>query len=613
VNGFRTIAFTLGILLALITMPAAAQTATVKFDPDPLIKGKTGQLVLTLTNTGAVAPPTVSLPTGLTLNRANPNVTKVNINGRESFRMEWSVTGTAAGNYTINFPEVQGRVKIKPPPVSVSVKDIKDMPKNLYGAVDGEDVFATIEMTSTNLYRRQVANATLKVYVRNGSSEKISLTIPKTLSSERNLREKDRKAEQIGASRYYMTSYEFRVWPNTAGKISVQPTLDLVIRKVGDRFGFTARVRRVSIKPLEAVVINVKKFPLKGRPASFSEAVGEFEFTANAAPGICKVGDPVTLRYDMSSAYSVMKPVQPPKMENTKGFKVYPAELQHESPGDSGVGGTKVYEQIIEPTSTDVKQVPALKFSYFDPMKEEYVEITKGPFTLTVKPSDKPLPKPEIDPATAAAVAAAAAAKTPEPEPTSMTDAFLDQQEQKEIQNLYPEREVGRWSRTDQVPFYLRTQEVVASFLKKPLTVYPFLKAQALPFLLFGLCFLVARRRRKTKGDVARKRRKQAPKAARGGLSVASRAKEPGGFYEGVWQTLTEYFGHRLNLSPGEVESARVQRAFPDQAEEIASLFTASEAARYGQASDANMKQDHKRLKALIRRCEKSKPASGLS
>lgn len=611
-NGFRsTFLFLAGILLAgLIVLPAAAQTATVKFDPNPLVKGKTGQLVLTVTDTGAVAEPRLSLPAGLTLQGARPNVTRVNINGRQSQRMEWSVIGTAAGNYTVQFPEVQGRMKIKPPPASVVVKDIKDMPKNRYGAVDGEDVFATIEMASTNLYRRQVVNATIKVYVRNGSSEDISLDIPKTLSSERNLREKDRKAEQIGSSRYWMTSYQFRTWPNTTGKIAVQPTLNLAIRKVQDRFGFTARVRRVSIKPVKPVIINVQKFPSKNRPASFSEAVGEFEFTATARPAICKVGDPITLRYDVNSANSVMGPVQPPKMDDLKGFKIYPPRLQDSTPGTSGVGGRKVYEQVIEPTSTDVKQVPAIKFSYFDPRVEKFIEITKGPFTLTVKPSDKPLPKPEIDPATAAAVAAAAAAKDPEPEPPSLTEAFLNQQEQKEIQNLYPEREVGRWSRTDKVPFYLQTKNVVASFLKKPLTVFPFLTAQAVPFLLFGLCFLVARRRRKTKGDVARARRKQAPKAARGGLSVASRSKEPGAFYEGVWQTLTEYFGNRLNLSPGEVESARVQRAFPDQADEIASLFSASEAARYGQASDANTKQDLKRLKALIRSCERSTPVS---
>lgn len=595
-----------GLLCALLgALPVAAQTATVKFDPNPLVKGKTGQLVLTVTDTGAVAPPRLSLPAGLSLNSANPNVTRVNINGRQSQRMEWSVTGTAAGDYTVRMPQVQGRVKITPPAASVAVKDIKDMPKNRYGAVDGEDVFATIEMASTNLYRRQVVNATIKVYVRNGSSEDISLDIPKTLSSERSLREKERKAEQIGSSRYWMTSYQFRTWPNTSGKIPVQPTLNLAIRKVQDRFGFTARVRRVSIKPVKPVIINVQKFPTKNRPASFSEAVGEFDFTATARPAICKVGDPITLRYDVNSANSVMGPVQPPKMDDLKGFKIYPPRLQDDTPGTSGVGGRKVYEQVIEPTTTDVKQVPAIKFSYFDPRVEKFIEITKGPFTLTVKPSDKPLPKPEIDPATAAAMAAA---NPPEPEPTkSITDAFLEQQEQKEIQNLYPEREVGRWGRTDQVPFYLQTQEVEASFLKKPLKAFPFLKAQALPFLLFGLCFLVARWRRKTKGDVARARRKQAPKAARGGLSVASRAKEPSAFYEGVWQTLTEYFGNRLNLSPGEVESARVQRAFPIQAEEIAHLFSASEAARYGQASDANMKEDHKRLKALIRSCEKSK------
>jgi len=379
------------VALIFGTLSAAANPATVKFDPNPLVKGGTGQLVLTVTDPdiGAVAVPKISLPAGLKMVSAQPTVTRLSIRGQRSQRLEWNVSGEASGTYTFSLPELQGNTKIKPPPVTVSVKDFADMPKNPYGAIDGADVFATLKMDSTNVYRHQVTPVTVKVYVRNGSSEDISLDLPKSLASERSLRETDRRAEQIGAHLYWRTSYQFRVWPNTTGKFEVQPTLNLAIRKVQDRFGFTARARRVSIKPVKAAVINVQKFPYKGRPASFSEAVGKFEFTATARPAICEVGDKITLRYDVNSVTSVMGPVQPPKMAELKGFKIYPPRLQEDTPAPSGVGGRKVYEQVIVPTTSDVKQMPAIKFSYFDPRAEKFIEISK-PFSVNVKPlSDK--------------------------------------------------------------------------------------------------------------------------------------------------------------------------------------------------------------------------------
>ncbi|MBL8012889.1 MAG: BatD family protein, partial [Candidatus Omnitrophica bacterium] len=49
----------------------------------------------------------------------------------------------------------------------------------------------------------------------------------------------------------------------------------------------------------------------------------------------------------------------------------------------------KVLEQVIIPTSIDIKEVPSISFSYFDTAAKEYRTITKGPFSIIVTPPKK--------------------------------------------------------------------------------------------------------------------------------------------------------------------------------------------------------------------------------
>jgi len=376
--------------------------------------------------------------------------------------------------------------------------------------------------------------------------------------------EADTRAEMISGQKYWVSTFEVKAWPKQTGTLTLYPDMTMEIRGRADRFGFTRSLKKQVIKPVKPVVLKVKKFPEEGRPDSFTEAVGDFIFNAMVknTKSECKVGEPITLKYEINSENAVLDTVQAPRITDEEGFKVYPPRLEEFTPGTSGIGGRKVYEQIIEPTTTDVKMVPKISFSYFDPVKDAYQEIVKGPYRFKVFPSDEPVyqpeqitkltpPKPVTPDAGAKTGGGATAASTPGGDtkspavavpppaaPGGLLNALLpgglthDQADQ----FFYPSRDVKSWSRSDHVPFYLRARNLAASFLPKSMTVYPFLKAQTLPLLALGLCFFVARRRQKTKGDVARTRRKQAPGAARAGLSAAAKAKDQRGFYEGIWQ-----------------------------------------------------------------------------
>ncbi len=148
-----------------------------------------------------------------------------------------------------------------------------------------------------------------------------------------------------------------------------------------------------------------------------------------------------------------------------------------------------------------------------------------------------------------------------------------------------------------------------------------FLAAQLLPAAVLGLLFLAVMRREQLAGDIALARRHQAPRTARTGLRKAERAISRGdrkAFYEAIWETLSSYFGHRLNLAPGELSTEVVLSALnhahmnASDTECIRVLFERCERARFGDVGADTVHEAQERgileeLNQVLRKCERLK------
>jgi len=141
--------------------------------------------------------------------------------------------------------------------------------------------------------------------------------------------------------------------------------------------GFQKKTIRVTSAPLQLTVQDV---PAEGKPADFSGAVGQFNFEANLSPTQVKVGDPVTLRMTVSGLGD-LKTVTLPTFHDDR-FKTYDPIVHDED-------GKKALEEVIIPTKDDIKEVSALKFSFFDTASGQYRTITQGPFPIQVSPPPK--------------------------------------------------------------------------------------------------------------------------------------------------------------------------------------------------------------------------------
>jgi hypothetical protein len=268
-----------------------------------------------------------------------------------------------------------------------------------------------------------------------------------------------------------------------------------------------------------------------------------------------------------------LEKITPPSIAENPDIKLYEARTV-----PSGNPNEVCFEQVLIPKSETITSIPAIAFSYFDSRTADFRTINRGPFPVKV----------EAMPQQAAQVIA--------------TVPSTIQQETKILGRdiVYLKSLPKVWKLEQDVPWY-RTRL--------------FRILMALPALLVALAAGVSARRNALANDVALSRRQKAPKAARAHIQRAGqtlRQNNETEFHEALWNALADYFGHRLNLAPGEVTLQAVLARFPGESAALETLFNTVEQRRYGirsgQGGPDEMKALLQQLEITLRKCERMKP-----
>jgi hypothetical protein len=203
----------------------------------------------------------------------------------------------------------------------------------------------------------------------------------------------EQSTEMVNGVRYDSVVFKTNIYPGRLGDLTLGPIQiqGNILYKTGqenpfnqdnDFFGanvfnnffdsYATRPVAVSSKP---IVLHVSQLPETNRPDDFSGAIGQFDFQASVSPLQVKIGDPLTMKMDVQGNGN-FKNIKMPVFQ-AQGFKVYEPQIRD-------TGNEKKSEEVIIPTSADIKEVPALQFSYFDTSTKDYKTITRGPFTIKV-------------------------------------------------------------------------------------------------------------------------------------------------------------------------------------------------------------------------------------
>jgi hypothetical protein len=134
----------------------------------------------------------------------------------------------------------------------------------------------------------------------------------------------------------------------------------------------------------EPVMVNVKRLPVEGRPASFTGAIGMFDFEqVSATPGAVRAGEPLTLAVTLRGVGNIHR-IVPPKLAWAKGWQVFAPVVGASVPSMDGQPGMTTFTYTMIPLNNSVKATPEIPFSVFNPAAGTYAEMPIPPVPIQV-------------------------------------------------------------------------------------------------------------------------------------------------------------------------------------------------------------------------------------
>ncbi len=149
-----------------------------------------------------------------------------------------------------------------------------------------------------------------------------------------------------------------------------------------DNFFGGLKEKSVTLKSDE-LYLRILPLPEEGKPSSFNGAIGSFSMSVSSSPAAVRTGDPVTLRVRISGTGNFDR-VSKPSVETDANWKTYNPEATFKPLDAVGFQGEKFFEQVLIPQSPDIKEIPPLVFTWFDPVQRKYNQIKSDPLPLTV-------------------------------------------------------------------------------------------------------------------------------------------------------------------------------------------------------------------------------------
>ena len=154
--------------------------------------------------------------------------------------------------------------------------------------------------------------------------------------------------------------------------------------RMGTRRAAAARVVRSEGNPLS---IKIKPLPTEGRPASFAGAVGpQYGIETEVNRTVVRVDDPIRLTVTLMGD-SFLKTAQLPNLSADSDMSPEHFLLPEEPPSGTYQDGRRQFEVTVRVLDESVSEIPALAYSWFNPITEQYETARSNPIAMRVLPA----------------------------------------------------------------------------------------------------------------------------------------------------------------------------------------------------------------------------------
>jgi hypothetical protein len=531
------LAFMLAWLVPVV-LPAASFTASL--DRNTITLGES--VTLSLAFEGGV-PQSAPTPPAI----ANLNVADVGwsqsmsadlVSGRSTTTLthNFSLTPAQPGDFVIpSLTSEVGSQKLTTQPLKLKV--LKPGAATSDAADSGSQLaFFKLVLPKKEIYLGETIIAELQLYVsdkvQNFGSFQLA-AMPAQGFTVGTMKERQHGSVQTGNGIYTEIPIAIVLTPVKTGALSIGPiTAGLVLElpstnrrrdSFWDPFGVLGRNerRRVSLVT-EPETVQAIPLPAQDAPPNFNGAVGNYTLAVTAGPTNVALGDPITVRIQISGS-GALDSIALPDQPAWHDFKLYPPTSKVESSDPLGVTGTKTFEEIVVPQNSDVRALPPVSFSFFDSDSKVYRTLTGPAIALSVRPGGS-----------TAVPVIAAANRAAQDNPPPSSDIVSIKQRLGEVATLTP-----------------------------PLIQRPwFLGLQSVPALALLSAVLWRKRTENLANNPRLRRRRQTLQIIREGRNDLRRfaaGNNSDAFFATLFRLLQEQLGERLDLQASAITEAVIE------------------------------------------------------
>src|SRR6266705_2421312 len=414
---------TVAAILAASSTFADSPSVTAVLSNSEVAVGETVELQIKVTGPGDARPPEEISIDGLEIHSTGTSrqFEIHNFSTNSSVTYNYTILPLRAGRFTIPSQTVRAGGKIlRTPELALNVADAPgQQPTTRPGRSTqsqstnaGDLIFAELIVPKKTAYVGEI----VPVQIRMGFDARVHprLTEPPDITGQgftaQKLQQSSQNLETINGRPFEVVTFKTAIAAARAGKFELGPVkakAQVVVPRArsaprtrsrspfdlfdlndpfsdpffSNPFAQMGERREVDIKS-EPVALEVKPL-LPNAPPSFSGAIGNFVMTTDAQPKSVQVGDPITVTSAISGRGNFDR-VNAPVVEDERGWHKYPPSSKFKQDDEVGISGTKTFETVLSPNEKK-QALPVLAFSYFDPVKEQYVTLRNESIAITVQ------------------------------------------------------------------------------------------------------------------------------------------------------------------------------------------------------------------------------------
>ena len=401
--------------------------------------------------------------------------------------------------------------------------------------VNTEDIFMRMTVSKKDVYEQEGFLVTFKIYTVHGIEHGGNIKIPEfddfvALDIEP---ENSWKVENYNGRNFRVNEFKRAIlYPIRSGQLRLNSgKIDVVVsvprqsggrRSLIDDFFGNSSYQNVKKELISSpVTINVKPLP-SGKPASFSNAVGNYTISSEINKTELKANEAVTVKLTIKGNGNI-RVAKVPNIVFPNDFEVYdPKPVDNIKVTTAGASGTKTIEYMAIPRYAGEFEIPAVEFSYFDLKSETYKTISTEPYKLNVEKGEGGSEAPIVS-------------------------NFTNRENVK-----FVGKDI-RYIKTNKVHFISNKEIFFGSFL--------YVMAYLMITILFIVFFIIYRKQVKENANIALVRTKKANKTAVKRLKQAEKLLKDNkeeAFYEEVLRALWGYLSDKLNMPQSELTKENV-------------------------------------------------------